>query len=200
MSSALATPCSTMRAASFMTSACSRGTMNPGAAAQTTGTLPAFSSRVFMPSRTCGAVPGCGLTSTSGTIYAGLSQWAFSRRSGWTISEASSVTRMVEVVDATVACGFAWRPMNAKASRLASSTSGTPSNTVSAAASAQAASLRPTNRTRSRMDWTASGPNMPSPASVDRVAPISTRLSCRSCASACGSRSLMSTSATSWPA
>src|SRR6478609_3762225 len=47
MSSALATPSSTMRAASFMASAWIRGTMKPGVAAHTTGTLPIPSSKPF---------------------------------------------------------------------------------------------------------------------------------------------------------
>src|SRR5258708_28519500 len=45
MSSALATPSSTIRAASFMASAWIRGTMKPGEAAHTTGTLPMPSSK-----------------------------------------------------------------------------------------------------------------------------------------------------------
>ena len=74
MSSAMATPSSTMRAASFMMSDCKRGTMKPGAGLHFTGFLPIPSDQRDQASTTAGAVPACGLTSTSGIRYAGLSQ------------------------------------------------------------------------------------------------------------------------------
>ena len=66
MSSALATPSSTIRAASFMASAWMRGTIKPGVAAHTTGTLPIPSSNAFTLAVTAGAVAAPGEISTSG--------------------------------------------------------------------------------------------------------------------------------------
>ena len=66
MSSALATPSSTIRAASFMASAWIRGTMKPGVAAHTTGTLPMPSSSSFTLAMTAGSVAAPGEISTSG--------------------------------------------------------------------------------------------------------------------------------------
>ena len=66
MSSALATPSSTIRAASFMASAWMRGTMKPGVAAHTTGTLPMLSSKVLTRAMTAGFVAAPGEISTSG--------------------------------------------------------------------------------------------------------------------------------------
>jgi hypothetical protein len=66
MSSALATPSSTIRAASFIASAWMRGTMKPGVAAHTTGTLPMPSSNALARAMTAGAVAAPGEISTSG--------------------------------------------------------------------------------------------------------------------------------------
>ena len=55
-----ATPSSTMRAASFMASAWMRGTMKPGRAAHTTGTLPISSSIASRRAVIAGAVPRAG--------------------------------------------------------------------------------------------------------------------------------------------
>ena len=72
ISAGVAIPSDAMRAASFMMSACSRGTMNPGEGATRTGTLPACSSRLSVRSSVEPAVPAAGLTSTRGMRYAGL--------------------------------------------------------------------------------------------------------------------------------
>ncbi|MGY4378051.1 thiamine pyrophosphate-dependent acetolactate synthase large subunit-like protein [Bradyrhizobium sp. i1.3.6] len=66
ISSALATPSSTMRAASFIASAWMRGTMKPGVAAQTTGTFPMASSSALTSSMMAGSVALPGEISTSG--------------------------------------------------------------------------------------------------------------------------------------
>ncbi len=66
MSSALATPSSTIRAASFIASAWIRGTMKPGVAAHTTGTLPMPSSSALTRAITPESVAAPGDISTSG--------------------------------------------------------------------------------------------------------------------------------------
>ncbi len=55
-----------MRAASFMASAWMRGTMKPGVAAHTTGTLPMPSSSALTRAVTAGSVAAPGEISTSG--------------------------------------------------------------------------------------------------------------------------------------
>ncbi len=55
-----------MRAASFMARAWIRGTMKPGVAAHTTGTLPMPSSKVLTRAVTAGSVTAPGEISTSG--------------------------------------------------------------------------------------------------------------------------------------
>ena len=57
-----------------MASAWMRGTMNPGVAAHTTGTLPMPSTNAFTRAVTAGSVAIPGEISTSGIRYAGLSQ------------------------------------------------------------------------------------------------------------------------------
>ena len=55
-----------MRAASFMISACSRGTMYPGVAPHSTGSLPMASINSLVRVTTAASVPACVLSSTTG--------------------------------------------------------------------------------------------------------------------------------------
>src|SRR3990172_3407656 len=126
-SSGVATPSSTRRTASFMRSACIRGPMNPGESAQRTGTLPSASRSAMLRATTAGAVAAPGTTSTSGMMWAGLSQWATRNRSGRCTASARCFGEIVELVEATIASGATRAERRPRTSRLRSSSSGSAS-------------------------------------------------------------------------
>ena len=196
----MATPSSTMRAASFMASAWMRGTMKPGRAAHTTGTLPMPSSIALSRAVTAGSVRAPGDSSTSGMRNAGLSQWALRKRSGRSTAPDRSSTMMVDVVEAMMASGPASAEARARTSRLRSSTSGTPSKITAASARARPAWASPTTVTREAMPSTAAGANRPKEASVPSVLRTSAMASAATRANSASLRGLRSTIATRWPA
>src|SRR6266542_1439814 len=100
-----ATPSSTRRTASFMSSACSLGPMNPGESAQRTGTLPSFSSMAMVRSTTPASVAWPGTTSTRGMMCAGLSQWTTRKRSPPRTKSTRCPGEMIELVEAMMTSG-----------------------------------------------------------------------------------------------
>ena len=110
------------------------------------------------------------------------------KRSGRRTSSASCVTRMLLVVEVRIASSRQWRLSCSKASRLASSVSGTPSKTSSASASAAGASAASTSSTRSAIASTCAGVERAESCEAVEAGSISARASSRSCCQARGVR------------
>ena len=195
-SSGVATPSSTRRTASFMRSACIRGPMKPGESAQRTGTLPSSSSTSMVRSTAAAAVAWPGTTSTSGMMWAGLSQCATRKRSGrWTAS-ARCAGEIVELVEAMIASEPTRAESRRRTSRLRSSSSGSASWTKPHVSRPS----RPTrSSTRSSAGATSPSSITPSSAMSLRSRAISRRASVKTTRRASGARSLTSTRRTRRP-
>jgi hypothetical protein len=107
---------------------------------------------------------------------------------------------MVDVVEAMIGLGPASAAQRPSASRLRSSTSGTPSKMISAQESAVCAAASGTIETRAIRVSTAAGSNRPKLASVASTVRTSSSASADSFSNADSSRDLKSTSETWCPA
>jgi len=179
-----------------MSNACSRGPMNPGESAHRTGTFPSASRTSMARSTTAAVVAWPATTSTSGTMWAGLSQCATRKRSGRSTASARCLGAIVELVEAMIAPAPTRVERRPSTSRLRSSSSGSASCT-------KAHASRPSSPVRSsiRSSADATSPPAITPSSVmsRRSRVISRRASAKTARRSSGVRALTSTRRTRRP-
>src|SRR6188472_3614883 len=136
--SGVATPSSTIRAASLNIANWIRFATNPGPSPTTTGILPSAVRAETTFSTTPGSVEPAGITSTHGTSNGGTNQWTPRNRPGVRSVSASSVTGIDDVFVAITVSAAAAASISSYAVAFTSGRSKTASTTRSTSATAAA--------------------------------------------------------------